>query len=120
MSFPVTVQFLGLDASDALHAKIDEYAQRLSKFADDIRSCRVVISVDRHPHHKGDRYRVNIHLSVGGQEIQAGDSHATDPRHEDPYVAVADAFHVARRCVEDYARRHRAATRPARGAANPT
>ena len=119
MSFPTIVQFRGIDASDALHAKIEEYAQRLSKFADDIRSCHVVVSVDRASQQQGEHYRISIHLTLDGHEILAGDAHAMDPRHQDPYVAVADAFHVARRCIEDYARRRRAAARPARRAANP-
>ena len=117
MNFPTTIQFRGVDASDTLRAKIEEHAQHLNKFADDILSCRVVVSSERRPHHTGDLYRIDIHLVLGGREIHAGDSHAQDPRHDDPYVAVADAFNVTRRCIEDHVRRRRQATRPDRGAA---
>ena len=111
MKFPVVVQFRSVDASAALHSKISDHASRLAKFADDIQSCRVTVSAQRRPHHNGDRYHVDVHLLVGGNEIHVGDSHGHDPRHTDAYTAVADAFDVARRHVEDLARLRRE-TRP--------
>jgi ribosome-associated translation inhibitor RaiA len=115
MSFPTTVQFCGIEASQALRSMIDERAQRLGRFASDIHSCRVVMTADRHPHHHGDVYRITIQLAVRDGEIVVGDSHAHDPCHQDPYVAVADAFDAARRRVEDHVRRRRSASRPGGG-----
>jgi len=116
MSFPITVQFRGIDPSSPLREKIEAHAVGLTRFAPDIRSCRAVVSAERRPHHNGDRYRVDVHLAIGGREIHVGDSHSADPRHVDPYVAVADAFDVARRCIEDLVELRRATARPRRAA----
>lgn len=118
MDLPVTVQFRALAPSEALRAQIHEHVARLARFDARIRSCRVVVAAERQPHRSGDTYRVELNVLVAGKEIHVGPAHAHDPRHEDAYAAVADAFAAARRCIETATERRRRATRPRRGAMN--
>lgn len=111
-----TVLFRGIDASDALRNDIHAHAERLRKLVGEIRACKVVVAMDaRHQQH-GNRYRVDIHLTMDGIEIDTGLTRAHGSRHEDPYVAVADAFDAMRRHVETRTQR-RDAVRRGRAAA---
>jgi cold shock CspA family protein len=44
---------------------------------------------------------------VPGPNIEVSHDHDLDGAHEDAYVAIRDAFHAARRQLEDHARRMR-------------
>lgn len=107
MSIQTTVTFHGIEKSDALQASVLEHASHLERFAADILSCDVVISLSEHRHHHGNRYNVLVRLRMKGHEVEAGSAPAVDGRYEDPYVAVADAFDAVRRRVEDQVRRRR-------------
>lgn len=61
-----------------------------------------------HKHHrKGNLYHLRIDVTVPGDEIVVKRSPDEQHSHEDPYVAVRDAFDSARRQLEDYARKRR-------------
>jgi len=108
MTIPLQVTFRGMDASEALRANIEKRAEKLECFCDNILSCRVVVEPAESHHHKGNRYRVRIHLEVPGQDLYIGHGPGDENRtHEDAYVAVRDAFNAMRRCLEDYARERR-------------
>lgn len=107
MPIPTSVTFDGLAKSDALEACVLEHVARLERFAADILSCRTVIALDEHRHRQGNRFSVQVHLTLRGHEIEAGSGPPADGRHEDPYVAVSDAFDAARRRLEDQVRRRR-------------
>jgi ribosomal subunit interface protein len=102
MRIPLQISFQGMARSDALHAAVQEKAQKLEHFYDRIMSCRVVLAADgRHRRH-GRQYRVHIDLKVPGGEIAVTHEH-----HEDVQVALREAFDAARRRLEDYARGRR-------------
>lgn len=107
MAIPTTVTFHGLKRSEALEAAVFEYVNRLEHFADDIVSCRVVITSVERRHHQGNRFNVHMHLSMHGREIEAGHTPTPDSTHEDPYVALSQTFDALRRRVEDYVRHRR-------------
>jgi ribosomal subunit interface protein len=108
MSYPVSVTFDGVDASEALTAKVVERAARLERFATDIVSCRVAIAAASHRHRHGDLFNVHVTLALRDGQLDA------QARHQDAYVAVAESFDALRRRTEDHARRRRdAATAPA-------
>jgi cold shock CspA family protein len=99
--------------------------------------CRVLVELVQRHHEAGNRYHVRIDLTVPGEEIVVAHDaglHATaqdvdakkltkvaesDPERKHARVAVREAFDIARRRLQDYARRQRGAVkataRPARG-----
>lgn len=101
MDLPVAVTFKNMDPSAALEERIREKARKLSQFADHITHVDVAVEAPHRHHRKGELYHVRVDVRLPGTEIlAAGRNHA----HEDPYVAVRDAFAAAQRQLQDYAR----------------
>ena len=107
MQIPLQITFRGLPPSDAIEAKVRERAEKLDRFHARITSCRVVIDAAHRRHHKGNLYNVRIDLTVpGGELVVNREPHERDT-HQDPYVALRDAFDAAGRRLEDHIRRQR-------------
>jgi ribosomal subunit interface protein len=102
MQIPLQITIRDVEHSDALEAHIREKAKKLDEFFNHIMSCRVVVEVPHKHHHQGKQYNVRIDIGVAGGEIAVNRDHA-----EDVYVALRDAFDVAKRQLEDYARKLR-------------
>jgi len=93
------VSFKHMDASEALTSDVLAKIARLERVAPEMTRCRVVIEA---PHHKklhGRTYRVVIRAQLRAEELVVGKA-AELPAHEDPYVAVRDAFAAMRRRLE--------------------
>ena len=91
------ITYRGMDHSAAMDARILELAGKLEEFHPKITRCHVI--VDEHDRHKtkGNLFEVRIDLHVPGREIVA-----THKQHEDPYVAMGEAFDVMyRQLAED-------------------
>ena len=87
MQEPLQITFKGLEHSDAIEARVQEYATKLEKFYQPIIRCGVVVEApDRHSHH-GQLYRVRIDLTVPGDQIVVSHQGPNDHAHEDVYVA---------------------------------
>jgi ribosome-associated translation inhibitor RaiA len=107
MIIPLQITFRHMDASAALEARIRELATRLDRFSEHIMRCRVVVEpLSRHSH-QGALHDVRIDITLPDEEIAIRHAHFGDHSHEDPYVALRDAFRAARRKLEDYERKHR-------------
>jgi ribosome-associated translation inhibitor RaiA len=52
-------------------------------------------------------YEFRIDITVQEAQIAIRHAHPADGSHEDPYVALRDAFRAARRKLEDYERKRR-------------
>ncbi len=104
MKLPLQVTFRNMDRSDALEANIREHAEKLDQFYDRIMRCDVVVEEAHRRHHKGNLFHVRIDITVPDKELVVGREPEKHHAHEDPYVAVRDAFDAARRRLEDYAR----------------
>src|SRR5512143_1833401 len=102
MQIPLQITIRDVDHSEALEAHIREKARKLDEFFNHIMSCRVVVEVPHKHHRQGKQYNVRIDIGVAGSEIAVNRDHA-----EDVYVALRDAFDVAKRQLEDYARKLR-------------
>ncbi len=98
MILPLQITSRNLELTEAIKADIREHAGKLDKYYDRITGCRVV--VEALP--KRSLYNVNVDLTVPGAELVV----KLDP-NTDLYVSIRDAFHDARRKLEDFARRQR-------------
>jgi len=96
------IHFLDMERSEAVEAKIRDRAD-LSRFSADVQKCEVWVESPHGHHRKGRLYDVRIRLTVPGEEIDID----LQPKQDDVYVAVRQAFDAARRKLEDYERRRR-------------
>jgi len=107
MQSPLQVVFHDLERSDAIEDAVRKQAAELDTYFDRITACRVVVGAPHRSQHKGRIYSVSIDLSVPRKEIIVNKDHSDDQANEDVYVAINRAFKVARRQLEDYARKLR-------------
>jgi ribosomal subunit interface protein len=103
MKLPVQVVFRDLMPLPSLEDEIRERAARLDRFAPDLMSCHVAVEAAGNRHRQGHPYTVKIDLRLEGDEIVAGEHHAS----EDIRLAVHGAFDALTRRLEDVVRRRR-------------
>lgn len=104
---PIDIVFDGMDASDALRARIERRARQLARFARDVADCHVTVRACERHHRRGNRYNVHARVTLHGHTIEAGQTPTPDLSHDDPYVAVTHTFDSLRRRIEDHVRRRR-------------
>jgi cold shock CspA family protein/ribosome-associated translation inhibitor RaiA len=107
MKLPLQITFRDTETSPAMEARIQELAARLERFSAHIMHCHVVVEEPHKHRTQGRLFDVNIDITVPGAHIAIQRAHPGSPAHEDPYVALRDAFRAARRKLGDYERRHR-------------
>lgn len=106
MQIPLQITIRDIPPSEALESHIRNKVQKLDAFFAHVISCRVVVEMPHKHQHQGKHFNVRIDLGVPGNEIVVTRDH-----HEDPYVALRDAFDSAKRKLEDYVRRLRRETK---------
>ncbi len=104
MQTPVQIAFRGMDSSPALEAKIREKAEKLEQYQDRITSCRVVVEAPHRHSRKGKLYSISIDVTIPGTELVVNSEKRNHHSHEDPYVALRDAFNAMTRQLEERAR----------------
>lgn len=122
MAFPVQITFRHLDHSKAVESRILKECASLRRYFPRIIRARVVISVPHHHQKHGEGFHVAIRISVPRSEIIVNHEPALDTgplgegpehiempqqerqKHDDLYIVIGDAFAIARRQLEDYAR----------------
>ena len=97
MNIPTEIMWHQLEPSEAVETSVQRWVTRLEHLYDRITSCKVTISQPHKRHRHGTEFCVQVVMDVPGGEITA--SHV---RHEDIYVAVADAFRATRRQLTDH------------------
>lgn len=103
MRLPIPITFHGMTPSDWMEADIQKRAAKLDTYCRDIVLCRVTVDLPHRRHRDGNRLSVRIDLTVPGEEIAVTrDAHLDDVR-----LVVKESFDVARRRLQDYARRRR-------------
>ena len=107
MQKPIEVTFRNMDTSPALETAIRERAEKLEKFCSHIIGCRIMVEAPHKHHHQGNLFHLRIDVTVPGKEIVVKRSPDEHHAHEDPFVAVRDAFDAMRRQLEDYERKRR-------------
>lgn len=103
MQLPLQITFRDIPPSEAIEAKIRQQAEKLNRFYDNIMSCRVVVEAPHRHHHQGTIYHVRIDLTVPQGELVINRNPSQNQAHENLYVAIRDAFAVARRRLKSYA-----------------
>jgi len=107
MMLPLQITFRHMDPSPALEARIRALGSKLDKFSAHIMRCHVIVEPPAHHKHQGALYDFRIDITLPDEEIAIRHAHPADHAHEDPYVALRDAFQAARRKLEDYERKRR-------------
>ncbi|MDH5675967.1 MAG: HPF/RaiA family ribosome-associated protein [Myxococcales bacterium] len=107
MPVPVEIKFRHLEPSEALEARIRERASALERLNGRITNCQVTVESPHQHHHKGQLYAIRVQLSIPGDEVLVNrGANADQHAHEDPYVAVRDAFDAAERQLSALSRKH--------------
>ena len=107
MELEPQIKFRNLDPSPAIEDNIRQHVEKLDRFHKHIIGCRVTVESPHKHQHKGLIYQVKIDITVPGGELLASRGSDKDHTHEDVYVAIRDAFHAARRQLEEYSRKRR-------------
>lgn len=108
MQNALQVVFHGMDHSDALEQRIYEEFEKLEKFHDNITDGKVTIESPHRHHRKGRLYDIAINLSVPGGRLITRTGGANNPAHEDPGVALSDAFQKITRQLKEMSDRQHA------------
>ncbi len=107
MQLPLQITFRHMDPSPHMEGRIRELAASLDSYSTHILRCHVVVSEPHRHHRQGNRFDIRIDLTVPGSEIVINTEKRDSPTHEDPYVALRDAFKAVRRQLQDYEQAHR-------------
>ena len=107
MQIPLQITFRHMETSEALEAKIREKVDMLERFAEHITSCRVTVEAPHQNQQQGNLFNIKVDITLPGHEIVAARHPDKHQAHQDPYVALRDAFNAARRQLEDYVRKRK-------------
>jgi cold shock CspA family protein len=112
METPVQIDFQGMNAREGVRGSIDAHIGVLEERFGRITACRVVLKAPSGHHQTGGQYEVNIRLTLpSGREVNVSRTAKADERHADLTFAINDAFHRARRRLQDQVRRMQGATK---------
>jgi ribosome-associated translation inhibitor RaiA len=107
MTLPLQITFRHMQPSPALETRIRDLVSRLERFSGHISRCHVVVEPPTGHQQQGGLYDFHVDITLPDQEIAVRHARSADQAHEDPYVALRDAFRAARRKLEDYERTRR-------------
>jgi len=107
MQSPSEIVFRDMPRSEALEKNIHDRISKLEKIFDHITSCNVVVEETHHHKHQGKLFHVRINMHVPDKELIVSREKHDKQEHEDPYIAVRDAFNAMQRQLEDYSRKLR-------------
>ena len=125
MQLAPTITFRGIAPSEGLETDIRRRIERLETYYAPIMGCRVLVEFAERHHETGKRFHVRLDVTVPGEEIVVrhdASLHATakdtgvtkrrkqnepQPERKHAVVAIREAFGIARRQLQDYARRQR-------------
>jgi len=104
---PIQITWRGMEPSAALEDRVQALARRLEKFGSQMIHCHVTIELPHKRGHQGHIYEVHIQVTIPGTQLIVQHEHRELQSHEDPYVAVRDAFRAVRRQLQNYERKRR-------------
>ena len=98
------IVFRGMEPSAALRERIEQRIEHLQHLHPHLMSCRVTVEPHRLHQRQGHHFQVRVDVTAPGHELVVDREPAAHQQHEDPFVAVRDAFDAMERRVEDLAR----------------
>lgn len=105
MEIPLQVSFRGVSAPPDVHALCLAEVEKLARFHGRITSCRVVVGEPNRRHEKGNLFSIHLRLGIPGGELEVNRECPEHQAHEELRTALRDAFHAARRRLQDFVRR---------------
>ena len=118
MQTALNISFHDVARSEALETHIREKVETLEHLYPRLMRCNVTIEKPHRHKHQGNAFNVRIDLHVPGDEIVINRD-----ANEDPYVALRDAFDVAKRLLMQHAQKIRGDvkhhSKPGAGTAEP-
>lgn len=104
MQIPLQIEFDDFGHCAAVDAYIREEIQSLEPYGELIASARVIVARPQHRYRFSKTYEVRIHLATpDASEICVHGNSPIVAVDEDIYVAIDDAFEIARRRAQDVA-----------------
>jgi ribosome-associated translation inhibitor RaiA len=112
MQTPVQIDFQNMEASEDTRKAISAHIADLERRFGRVTACRVVLKAPGGHHRNGGLYEVNIRLALPERrEVNVARTAKADERHADLSFAINDAFHRARRSLQDQVRRMQGQTK---------
>jgi len=123
MMLPLQITFRNMESSEMAEEWIREEVFKLEEFYNRIMACRVTVEIPHRHHRRGTRYHVRIDLTMPGGELVIKREPSLSKRlrllgetvlakqlevdtpHKSLRLAIHDAFKVAGRRLQNYARR---------------
>jgi ribosome-associated translation inhibitor RaiA len=97
--------FRGMAASPSAEAQVRRRVEELQRLSDRVSACRVTLESAHRHHRQGNIYHVRVDLAVPGGRIVVNRKPGGDHTHEEPNVAIRDAFDAVRRRLQDHMKR---------------
>lgn len=110
METPLQITYRHVAKSEALEDLILRKLEDLEQHGQ-VQGCRVVIEAPNRPAPGGKRYHVTLAIHVRGDEIVVRQGPVGHKGHDEVEVAISEAFHAARRRLQDHERRIRGQTK---------
>ncbi len=107
MKLPLQITFRHMEPSAALEARIRKLAEQLERFSQHMTRCHVIVEPPSQHQQQGALFDFRVDITLPDEEIAIHRARPADHSHEDPYVALRDAFAAARRKLQDYERKRR-------------
>jgi ribosome-associated translation inhibitor RaiA len=105
METPVRISFEGMKANEHDRDEIAAHVAQLEQRFGRITACHINIAAPSEHHRTGGLYQVHIRLALpNGREVNVDRSPTADERHSNLPFAINDAFHRARRQLQDQVR----------------
>lgn len=100
------IAFRHMEPTEAIERRLADEIDRLDALDDRLITCRIMVELPERRQRKGNLYRVRINLTRPGDEIVVDRHPAEHSAHEDPLLAIGEAFSAARkRLLQAKARR---------------
>lgn len=111
MPVPVQITFHNVEPSAALEETIRSKVDKLGTFHDAMTWCHVTVESPHQHRRSGNTFEVRIDIGIPGGEVVVNRDPGDVNAHQDPYVAVRDAFNAARRMLDQREAQRRSARR---------
>lgn len=96
----MTVTFRDVKATDGLKQAIEKKIERIKTHFREVEGIDVVLTAPHKHHHKGNLFSCHIEAHIPRRPPCVVGRDSEDHAHEDPYVAIRDAFAALERQLE--------------------